>query len=74
MASMELPGITTEEALAAAVSVLPPLREQIEDGEPVEALSNAFLEGARFAAAEIVAQLIEAGVDARIALDLTPAP
>lgn len=66
--------LTTSQALPVANSVLPRLRDQIEDGgDPVAALANAFVEGARFAVAETAAQLIEAGVDTRVTLELEPA-
>jgi hypothetical protein len=48
--------VTTEQAQPVFGVVLPPLLERIEDGgDPAAALADAFCEGMRFAAAEIVA-------------------
>jgi hypothetical protein len=64
-----LPGVDNGAAIPVARQVLPPLVRRIEDHDgdladtALLALTDAFVEGIRFAMSEFAAQLIEAGVN-----------
>jgi hypothetical protein len=64
--------LTTADAIPVAARVLPPLVERLESWESnaAEVLTDAFCEGIRFATSEIVAALVERGINAHIFLDL----
>jgi hypothetical protein len=67
--------ITSEQMAQAAPPALRPIYRALEDRQDdravLNALSDAFVEGVRFGVTELVAQLIEAGADIEIEVNIT---
>jgi thiamine biosynthesis lipoprotein ApbE len=66
--------LTTADVLSAATRVLPQLRKRLEEFDDVDCvLIDAFAEGIRAAAVELSAQLLEAGNDATLTIEIEQA-
>jgi hypothetical protein len=76
--SVDVRGITTGLASTAAERILPGIMDRdglmyADTDVLAAALADAFVEGARFAHSELLAQLIEAGVNVRADVQIVPA-